>query len=316
MPKSLQEQIKAKFPKLKILVVGDAMLDEYWFGDSTRISAEAPVPVTKIAHKDRRLGGAANVAANAASLGGKVTLLSIIGEDEAGQSLKAMLEKTHIESYLIETPAIHTTFKLRIIARNQQLLRIDLEDSVPQNNAIQLVEQFKTLIQAHDVAVFSDYDKGSLQEITELLSLAKKAGRPTVIDPKGNDYRPYYGADFITPNRAELFAVIGKPKNEAELTEKAQALRKKLSLAHLLLTRSEEGLSLYGDEGSYHQETIAKEVYDVSGAGDTVLAATALSLGIGLNGHNLMKVANAAAGVVVGKLGTATCSLQELIKAL
>ena len=316
MSKSLQKRIQVRFPKLKVLVVGDAMLDEYWFGDSTRISPEAPVPITKIAHKDQHLGGAANVAANAASLGGKVTLLSIIGEDEAGQILQTMLEKARIESYLIETPAIHTTLKLRIIARNQQLLRIDLEDAVPGNYAAQLVEQFNILVQAHDVVVFSDYDKGSLQKIAELLSLAKEVGCPTVIDPKGNNYTPYYGADFLTPNRSELFAVIGEPKSEAELTEKAQALRKKLSLAHLLLTRSEEGLSLYSDRGSYHQETIAKEVYDVSGAGDTVLAATALSLGIGLNGQDLMKVANAAAGVVVGKLGTATCSLKELIKEL
>jgi D-glycero-beta-D-manno-heptose-7-phosphate kinase len=300
----------------RLLVVGDVMLDRYWFGEVSRISPEAPVPVVKIEHTDERPGGAANVARNATALGAQVTLLSVIGADEAGTRLRELVEAERVIACLHADSSIPTTVKLRVIGRQQQLLRIDFE-TVPSHEVLaDKLADFEVLLADCDVLVLSDYAKGGLTHIARMIELARAAGKTILVDPKGDDYSRYRGASVITPNRAELREVVGRWKNEQDLTERAQALRRELGAQALLVTRSEEGMSLYQDGGVLHEAAKAREVFDVSGAGDTVIAAVAAMLAGGAALPQAMHVANRAAGIKVGKLGTAVVSRDELEAAL
>ncbi|MEY3202300.1 MAG: D-glycero-beta-D-manno-heptose-7-phosphate kinase [Pseudomonadota bacterium] len=296
----------------RILVVGDVMLDRYWFGDVSRISPEAPVPVVKVERAEERPGGAANVARNAASLGAQVSLVSCVGDDEAGEALARLMAADHIAAHLHRDSALATTVKLRVIGRQQQLLRIDFE-TTPSHDVLQAkLAAFKALLPEHDLVVLSDYGKGGLTHIRDMIEAARAAGKPVLADPKGDDYARYKGATVLTPNRAELREVVGRWTSEDDLTSRAQALRQELDLQALLLTRSEEGMSLYREEGVRHQSAQAREVYDVSGAGDTVIATLAVMLAAGRPLEEAMQHANRAAGIVVGKLGTAVVTREEL----
>jgi rfaE bifunctional protein kinase chain/domain len=296
----------------RILVVGDVMLDRYWFGDVSRISPEAPVPVVKVEKHEERPGGAANVARNIAALGARVSLLSVVGADEAGRALARLLADSAIDASLHEDPQLNTTVKLRVIGRQQQLLRIDFENA-PAHEILQgKLAEYQQRISNCDLVILSDYGKGGLTHIAEMIRLARAQNKPVLIDPKGDDYGRYAGASLITPNRAELRDVVGRWSNEADLALRVNNLRRELGLEALLLTRSEEGMTLFTDGGVVQEAAMAREVYDVSGAGDTVIATLAVMLASGTTLAEAMRWANRAAGVVVGKLGTATCSLEEL----
>ena len=312
----MTEDLLQRFHTARVLVVGDVMLDRYWFGDTHRISPEAPVPVAKIERTENRAGGAANVARNIASLGGQAVLLSVTGDDEAADSLNDLMQAENITARLFRDSSISTTIKLRVIARNQQLIRLDFENR-PNHEILKMaMTAFNECLPDCDAVVLSDYGKGGLTHVSEMIDLAREYKKPVLIDPKGSDYLRYTGATMITPNRAELREVVGTWRDEAELTAKTQQLRENLRLQSVLLTRSEEGLSLFGQEDSVvHHPTTAREVYDVSGAGDTVIATMALSIAAGLPETEAMKIANAAAGIVVGKVGTAVCSFDELMGA-
>ena len=298
----------------RILVVGDCMLDQYWFGDAERISPEAPVPVVRVLRTDARLGGAANVALNITTLGAKASLMSVAGEDEAGHTLRSLLEASGIESLLQTDPSIKTTVKLRIIARQQQMLRADFEDAPTREVLAAILGSFNEQVERADAVVLSDYGKGGLDHIKQMIAEARRHGKPVLIDPKGNDYERYSGATVITPNRAELALVTGSWKSEEDLTEKAQNLREHLGLEALLLTRSEEGMTLYTREGALTVPAQAREVFDVSGAGDTVIAVLASMLAAGMSMPQAVHIANRAGGIVVGKLGTASVSYKELFE--
>ncbi|MDK4529020.1 D-glycero-beta-D-manno-heptose-7-phosphate kinase [Kingella kingae] len=305
------------FQQARVLVVGDVMLDRYWFGDVNRISPEAPVPVAKINKTDHRAGGAANVARNIAALGGQVALLSVVGDDEAANTLANLLQQDGIANHLHRSAHAPTTLKLRVLARNQQLIRLDFEEQPDQSSLHLVAQHYADLVVQYDAVILSDYGKGVLNEVAQMIATARALGKPVLIDPKGSDYQKYRGATLLTPNRAELKEAAGGGwASEAELTAKAQTLREQLGLDALLVTRSEEGMSLYRANQTDHQPTRAQEVYDVSGAGDTVIAAMGLCLAAGYALPDAMHVANAAAGVVVAKLGTAVCSFDELQTAL
>jgi len=298
--------------KVRILVAGDVMLDRYWFGDVSRISPEAPVPVVRIERREARLGGAANVARNAAALGAHAGLLGIVGADEAGTEVEQLLQTGAIHSYLKHDSAISTIIKLRVIGRQQQMVRIDFEeppsDAVLRNKLV----QFKTLLPEYDVIVLSDYNKGGLVDVAEMIATARAAGKIVMVDPKGDDFSPYKGATVLTPNKSELKRIVGSWNSEEQLVTKAQNLRAELSLDALLLTRSEEGMTLFTDEGIFNVHASAREVFDVSGAGDTVIATMAAMLGSGAGWQEAVETANRAGGIVVGKLGTATVTRDEL----
>ncbi|WP_374403876.1 D-glycero-beta-D-manno-heptose-7-phosphate kinase [Niveibacterium sp.] len=298
--------------RARVLVVGDVMLDRYWFGDVSRISPEAPVPVVKVERSEERPGGAANVARNAAALAAHTVLLSVVGQDEPAQALGRLLESEGVVASLQTDPDLATTVKLRVIGRQQQLLRIDFE-TWPNHESLQatLVE-FRSRLPNVDVVVLSDYGKGGLTHVAEMIRLAREANKPVLVDPKGDDYSKYRGATLLTPNRSELRQVVGKWRDDADLAARAQKLRTELALDALLVTRSEEGMTLFRDEGSVHEGTRAREVYDVSGAGDTVIATLAVMLAAGAPMADAMRWANHAAGIVVGKLGTATVTLDEI----
>ncbi|EGV36999.1 D-glycero-beta-D-manno-heptose-7-phosphate kinase [Neisseria weaveri] len=310
------EELKTRFKQAKVLVVGDVMLDRYWFGETSRISPEAPVPIARITKTDQRAGGAGNVARNIASLGGNAALLSVTGDDEAADTLDNLMRQDGIASHLLRDKDIDTTVKLRVVSRNQQLIRLDFEEQPNREILDAVKQQYRNLLPEYDTVIFSDYGKGGLTHIADMIDWARNAGKPVLIDPKGDDYEKYAGATLITPNRAELKEVTGSWRSEAELTEKAQTLRRRLNLESILLTRSEEGMTLFRDGEPHHQPTRAQEVYDVSGAGDTVIAGMALSLAAGFTLPEAMHLANTAAGVVVAKLGTAVCSFEELTSAL
>lgn len=300
------------FKKARLLIVGDVMLDRYWFGDTERISPEAPVPVVLVSKEDERLGGAANVARNAASVGAQISILGVVGDDESGKIVERLLQEQGVKSYLQRDPNLKTTVKLRVVARQQQLIRLDFEKAPTHEALLNKLEQFQSLLNDVDAVVFSDYGKGGLTHVTQMIATAKAAGKFVLVDPKGDDYSKYQSASMITPNRAELREVVGRWKDEADLTQKAQALRETLKLDALLLTRSEEGMSLFTAKGEEHVKAQAREVFDVSGAGDTVIATMAVALAAGWVPGKAMALANKAGGIVVGKLGTATVSLEEL----
>lgn len=304
--------LSADLARARVLVVGDVMLDRYWFGDVSRISPEAPVPVARIGRMEERAGGAANVARNIASLGGKASILSVVGDDEAATALERLMLADGITTLLKRDAAISTTIKLRVVARQQQLIRLDFEDAPSREILADKLEQYQAVLAEHDVVILSDYGKGGLTHVARMIELARAAGKPVLIDPKGDDYAKYAGATLLTPNRSEFKEVAGSWHSEEQLIAKAQALRSELQLDALLVTRSEEGMTLFRAEGALHQPTFAREVYDVSGAGDTVIGTMGLALAAGLSLPLAMSLANAAAGIVVGKLGTAVCTQQEL----
>lgn len=296
----------------RILVVGDIMLDRYWFGEVSRISPEAPVPVVRVERREERLGGAANVARNAVALGAEIGLLGVVGQDEAGDIVQNMLTELHIESYLNRDAAISTIIKLRVIGRHQQLLRIDFEEAPSETILRDKLTQYNTLLPQYDVIILSDYAKGSLVNVAQMIEAGKRLGKCILVDPKGDDFSRYKGASILTPNKSELRHVVGSWRNEEELTAKAQQLRQTLNLEALLLTRSEEGMTLYTAKEVFHTPAVAREVFDVSGAGDTVIAALATMIGAGRPMAEAVSIANRAGGIVVGKLGTATVTKEEL----
>jgi rfaE bifunctional protein kinase chain/domain len=303
------------FEGARILVVGDVMLDRYWFGDVHRISPEAPVPVLKVSRVEERPGGAANVARNIASLGAHCTLLSVVGADEAGDCLQRLLtEQGGVDALLHRDEGFSTIVKLRAIARQQQLLRIDFE-TPPSHEVLKAkLEEFKVNLPNCDVVILSDYGKGGLAHIAEMIKAARAAGKPVLVDPKGDDYARYQGATLLTPNRSEFHDVAGSWGSEAELNAKAEKLRTELQLEALLVTRSEEGMSLFRANSVLHEPTQAREVFDVSGAGDTVIATLAVMLASGAELGDAVRIANRAAGIVVGKLGTAVVSREEILQ--
>ena len=296
----------------RILVVGDVMLDRYWHGEVSRISPEAPVPVVHVRREENRLGGAANVALNVKTLGAQATLLSMVGQDEAARSLQALLVQHGIRAELGEDPGMETIVKLRVIGRSQQMLRIDFEKEPDHEVLAGMLERFATLLAEHDAVLFSDYGKGGLAHIPHMIRMAREAGKPVLVDPKGSDWARYEHASVITPNRAELTQVIGAWSSESQLQQKAEALRQSLHLQALLVTRSEEGMTLFEAGRVSSVPAQAREVADVTGAGDTVIATLALMVACGLDLEQAMAWANRAGGLVVAKFGTASLTYEEL----
>ncbi|MEY4083660.1 MAG: hypothetical protein RL483_1029 [Pseudomonadota bacterium] len=302
-----------RFAGVRVLVVGDLMLDRYWWGEVDRISPEAPVPIVRVGQAEDRLGGAANVARNIASLGAKALLMGVIGSDQVGRELRALLVQEGIEDRLLEDPQIQTTLKLRVLGRQQQLIRLDFEAQPTHEVLKNKQAEFRRALDAVDLVIMSDYGKGGLTHIKDLIALAREMGKPILVDPKGDDYDRYSGATLLTPNRSEFFQVAGRAQDEADFEHRAQALRAKLQLAHLLVTRSEEGMTLFSATAPvFHVPAQAREVFDVSGAGDTVIATLAVALGAGYDMESAVRLANRAGGIVVGKLGTATLTIDEL----
>jgi len=296
----------------RVLVVGDVMLDRYWFGDVERISPEAPVPVVRIARSEERPGGAANVARNIAALGAQATLLSVTGDDDAGATLARLVAAEGVRTSFHRDPGLATTVKLRVIGRQQQLLRIDFETSPSHEVLATSLADFERRLPAADLVIVSDYGKGGLAHISAMIRRARDAGRPVLVDPKGDDWDRYRGAAVITPNRAELRQVVGRWRDESDLTERVQSLRSRLDFGALLVTRSEEGMTLVTDDGVLTIPAQAREVYDVSGAGDTVIATLGTLAAAGAPLADAMRIANEAAGVVVGKLGASVVLPSEL----
>ena len=306
--------LRERLQKARVLVVGDAMLDRYLFGEVERISPEAPVPVVRVTREEERLGGAANVALNAKSLGPSVTLITVVGDDEPARKLQQLLKARDVDSILGRDPKLYTCVKLRIIGRAQQLVRVDFENQPDHEILAGMLSDFAREVVKHDAVLFSDYGKGGLAHIPRMIEMARSAGKPVLVDPKGSDYSRYAGATAITPNRAELIQVIGHWQTEAQLSERAQALRTAQRLDALLLTRSEEGMSLFDAAGHLHVQAQAREVFDVTGAGDTVIATLAAMMAAGMGLREAMPIANRAGGIVVGKFGTATVSYDELFQ--
>ncbi len=296
----------------RVLVVGDAILDRYWFGAVERISPEAPVPVVRVAREEERLGGAANVAKNVKALGAACTLLTVLGEDDAGRRLRELLEREGVVAVAGTDVQLRTVVKLRVIGRSQQLVRIDFENQPDHEVLRSMLADFEHLLSTHDVVLLSDYGKGGLTHVERMIALARGAGAPVLVDPKGADFDRYAGATAITPNRAELAAVVGHWTTEDDLVRRASALRERLGLAALLVTRSEEGISLFDAAGHFRLPTAAREVFDVTGAGDTVIATVAAMLAGGCTLREATFWANKAAGIVVGRFGTAAASYAEL----
>ena len=299
--------------RARVLVVGDVMLDRYWFGDASRISPEAPVPVVLVEREEERPGGAANVARNCAALGARTHLLSVIGRDGPGRRLARLVRQAGVRVGLHRDRSIRTTQKLRVIGRQQQLLRIDFETPPSREVLASKLADFEAALPACDVVVLSDYGKGGLAHIARMIRLARAAGKRVLVDPKGHDYSRYKGASLVTPNLNELREVTGAWKDEKELERNAQRLREDLVLGALLLTRGKDGMSLYRKgRRALRVKAEKREVYDVSGAGDTVIAALAVMLAAGEPLESAVRLANRAGGIVVEKFGTAVATLEEL----
>ena len=303
---------REELARARVLVVGDAMLDRYWHGAVDRISPEAPVPVVKVDKEEERIGGAANVAYNVITLGAQASFLGVVGDDEPGRRLERLLRDTGIAAHLKRDPGLVTTVKLRVIGRHQQLLRMDFE-AEPDHEALGLQqESFERLLPEHQAVLFSDYGKGGLAHIPAMIHSARTRGLPVLIDPKGSDYSRYAGATVITPNRAELQQVVGAWKDNEQLATRAQNLRESLGMQAVLVTLSEAGMTLFDEQGQHHVDAEAREVFDVTGAGDTVIASLAAVVAAGMPLREAMHVANRAAGIVVAKFGTATASYEEV----
>ena len=303
---------RERIERARVLVVGDTMLDRYWHGAVERISPEAPVPVVRVTREEERLGGAGNVALNVKTLGARATLLTVVGDDEPARKLRAMLEHEGVTALLGSDPKLYTIVKLRVIGRAQQLIRIDFENLPDHEVLDSMLADYERVLPAADAVLFSDYGKGGLTHIPKMIQAARAAGKPVLVDPKGSDYARYAGATAITPNRAEMAEVIGKWSSEAQLHERAEALRRQLGLEAIVLTRSEEGMSLFDAAGHIQVPAQAREVFDVTGAGDTVIATLAVMLAAGLDLRAAMPIANRAGSIVVGKFGTASVNYEEL----
>ncbi|MFC3031443.1 bifunctional D-glycero-beta-D-manno-heptose-7-phosphate kinase/D-glycero-beta-D-manno-heptose 1-phosphate adenylyltransferase HldE [Pseudoalteromonas fenneropenaei] len=302
--------------KAKVLVVGDVMLDKYWHGDTGRISPEAPVPVVKVAKVEDKAGGAANVAKNIAHLDGQVGLLGLIGEDDNGQVLEAILAADHIASQLVKVAELPTIAKMRVISRHQQVVRLDVEEPFSLSHSELLLARLENVLADYDIVVFSDYNKGALGHIEAMIKLAKQAGKLVLVDPKSHDLNKYRGADIITPNLSEFRLAGGDSQSEETLTESARKLIADAGIGAMLLTRSEQGMSLINATEKHDFAAQVLEVSDVTGAGDTVIATLAVMLGAGMAAKDAVEMANLAAGIVVGKLGAATVSPEELSRKL
>ena len=303
---------KETLARARVLVVGDVMLDRYWYGAVDRISPEAPVPIVRITREEERNGGAANVAYNVVTLGAQSSLLTVVGQDEASHKLEALVLGTGIRTHFGRDPDLKTTVKLRVIGRQQQLLRLDFENTPKTEILASQSAVFAELLPQHDSVLFSDYGKGGLAHVSDMIARARSAGKPILIDPKGADYSRYRNATVITPNRLELQQVIGAWQDESDLQTKCHNLRQQLGLDAVLLTRSEEGMTLFDDQGQLHVSAQAREVFDVTGAGDTVIATMAALVAAGMQLRDALPLANRAGGLVVGKFGTATVSYEEL----
>ena len=305
------------FQSIRVLVVGDVMLDRYWSGDTSRISPEAPVPVVHIKNLDERPGGAGNVALNIAALGAQVDLLSVCGSDEAGETLEKKLSHAGVNCYLYKTPQSPTVTKLRILSLHQQLIRLDFEEMPYQFKHTNLKQLFEQKVAYCDVVILSDYGKGCLAEVQDIIQLARKANKPIFIDPKSNDFNIYQGATALTPNRREFEAVVGKCDSEEILVHKGKQLLEKHNFQAVLVTRGEQGMTLIRqDQPEVYFPAYAKQVYDVTGAGDTAIACLALTYAVQADLVQSAQLANIAASIVVGKLGAATVSLAELRRAI
>ena len=313
--KIIQTASREQLAAARVLVVGDAMLDRYWYGAVDRISPEAPVPVVRITRVEERVGGAANVANNIVALGAQASLLSVMGDDEASRQLEALVAQTGITPYFGRDPKLKTTVKLRVIGRQQQLIRLDFENTPETEVLASQTKTFETLCPQHDAVLFSDYGKGGLAHIGLMIAQAQTHGKVVLVDPKGSDYTRYKNATVITPNLSEMEHVIGAWASESELEVKAHNLRQALNLQAILLTRSEAGMTLFDDQGQLGVPAVAREVFDVTGAGDTVIATFAALLATGMSLRDAVPLANRAGGIVVGKFGTATISLEELLGA-
>ncbi len=296
----------------RVLVVGDVMLDRYWFGDVHRISPEAPVPVVQLRESEDRLGGAANVARNVVSLGARASLLGFVGDDEAGACVRRLLGTSAIDDALCVRDGDRTVVKLRVLGGRQQLLRVDFEGVAALRSPAFEAAELQRLVRDHHAVVISDYAKGALADPQSVIRIARRYRRPVLVDPKGGDFSHYANATLITPNCAELARIIGTWHGEQELADKAQALRRSLALQALLLTRSADGMTLFDDTGIHHCPAQAREVFDVCGAGDTVIAVLGGLLASGVPCAKAVEIANHAAGIAVGKLGTAAVDYDEL----
>ncbi|MEQ5184947.1 bifunctional D-glycero-beta-D-manno-heptose-7-phosphate kinase/D-glycero-beta-D-manno-heptose 1-phosphate adenylyltransferase HldE [Providencia rettgeri] len=312
--------MKVTLPDYKqagVLVVGDVMLDRYWHGPTNRISPEAPVPVVKVTMVEERPGGAANVAMNIASLGANSRLVGLTGIDDAAKALTENLNGVNVRCDFVAIPTHPTITKLRVLSRNQQLIRLDFEEGFENVDAQPMLERIEQALPHIGALVLSDYAKGALTEVEKMIALANKAGVPVLIDPKGNNFERYRGATLLTPNMSEFEAIVGRCKDNKDVEEKGMQLLESLELSALLITRSEQGMSLIRrNEAPLHLPTEAQEVFDVTGAGDTVIGVLAASIASGRPLHEACALANAAAGVVVGKLGTSTVSPIELENAI
>lgn len=309
------DMLQQRLAAVSVLVVGDVMLDRYWFGNVDRISPEAPVPIVHVTREEYRLGGAANVALNIAALGARAGLMSVVGADEPARLLRGLLNDAGIEAMLREEPGLSTTLKLRVSGRSQQLLRIDFERQPAKQTVSAMTEDFTSMAPGHHAVIMSDYGKGGLSEVAAKIAHARSLDIPVFVDPKGADYGPYRGATVITPNRSELARVIGPWRDEAELMDRAMRLREKLELDALLLTRSEEGMSLFDREGELRVPAQAREVFDVTGAGDTSIAVLATFVAAGMTMREAVPFANRAGSLVVGRFGTAAVTAEELYSA-
>ncbi|MFZ7315380.1 bifunctional D-glycero-beta-D-manno-heptose-7-phosphate kinase/D-glycero-beta-D-manno-heptose 1-phosphate adenylyltransferase HldE [Avibacterium avium] len=310
-------QYSTQFQQAKVLVLGDVMLDRYWFGATNRISPEAPVPVVRVQENEERAGGAANVAMNIASLNVPVQLLGLTGQDEAGSALSTMLEKQNIDCNFVQLASHPTITKLRVLSRHQQLLRLDFEEDFHNVESDLLLEKLQSAVQNFGALILSDYGKGTLNQVQAMIQIARQAKVPVLIDPKGTDFERYRGATLLTPNMSEFEAVVGKCHSEDDIVEKGLKLICDIELSALLVTRSEKGMTLLRpNQPPFHLPTEAKEVFDVTGAGDTVISVLATALADGRSFEESCYLANVAAGIVVGKLGTSTVSNVELENAI
>ena len=305
------------FQHAKLLVIGDVMLDRYWHGSASRVSPEAPVPVVQVANREDRPGGAGNVALNIAALGSAVRLVGVVGDDETGLELYSRLKAAGVYCDFLQSEEKPTITKLRIISQHQQLIRLDFEKAFEASDIIGLQDKAKSLVDDSQVMVLSDYGKGALQDINDLIDLGRSRNIPIIVDPKGTDFTKYRGATLITPNLTEFEAVMGGSHNEEELVNKGLRLVRELNLEAILITRGEHGMTLIRpDSPELHLPARAQEVFDVTGAGDTVISVLAASMAAGDGFADATALANLAAGLVVGKLGTAAISGPELRRAM
>lgn len=305
------------FRHANVLVVGDVMLDRYWYGPTSRISPEAPVPVVKVDTVEERPGGAANVAMNIASLGANARLVGLTGIDDAARALSAKLGEVNVKCDFVSVPTHPTITKLRVLSRNQQLIRLDFEEGFSSIDPQPIFDRIQHVLPKLGALILSDYAKGALNSVQQMIQLARAANVPVLIDPKGTDFERYRGATLLTPNLSEFEAVVGRCKNDEELVERGLQLMRDFELTALLVTRSEQGMTLLQhDQPPLHMPTQAQEVYDVTGAGDTVIGVLATCIAAGTSLEEACFLANAGAGVVVGKLGTSTVSPIELENAI